>query len=244
MSDQNSIDGRVFVITGGARGMGAEMARRLVVRGARVVVGDLRADEGARLAEEIGSACTYVTHDVTDPEGWNGIGEAVDALGRFDGIVNNAGIFDPRIIDETDVEFFNKTVAVNQLGTFLGIRFAAERAGARQLSVVNMSSVSGLRGNGGIAYVGAKWAVRGMTKMAAKELGPKGVRVNSVHPGLIDTSMMEAIPADRLEERTATIPLGRRGQPEDVVDVVIFLLSDGSRYMTGAELTVDGGLTV
>ncbi|MES1923751.1 SDR family NAD(P)-dependent oxidoreductase [Salinisphaera sp. T31B1] len=244
MVDENNWPDRTVVVTGGARGQGAALAAKLVARGCRVVVGDVREDEGRALAERLGAQCEFVVLDVADPDSWQALKTVVARTGRLDGLVNNAGIFDPRPILDTDVALFQRHVAVNQLGTFLGLKFAAELADGADLSVVNISSISGLRGTGGAAYTSTKWAVRGMTKMAAAELAEHGIRVNSVHPGLIDTKMIEAIDPDRLARRTAQIPMQRRGSEDEVVDVVLFLLSPASRYVNGAEIAVDGGLSV
>lgn len=244
MFDPTEFSEKTVVVTGGARGQGAALARRLVKLGSRVIVGDVREAEGRALAEELGPCGEFAMLDVTDPSSWDALSNHIGSNGQLDGLVNNAGVFDPRTIAQTDAAFFQRHTEVNQLGTFLGIKFATAFARGTDLSIVNVSSISGLRGHGGIAYVGTKWAVRGMTKMAANELAGEGIRVNSVHPGLIDTRMMDAIDPERLAQRTAMIPMGRRGDENEVVDVVVFLLSSASRYMTGAELAVDGGLSV
>lgn len=244
MSDHRDWQDRTIVITGGARGQGAALAVKLVARGCRVIVGDVREDEGRALADRLGARCEFVVLDVADPASWQTLKAPVARAGRLDGLVNNAGIFDPRAILDTDVDLFQRHMAVNQLGTFLGLKFAAELADGADLSVVNISSISGLRGTGGVAYTGTKWAVRGMTKMAAAELAEHGIRVNSVHPGLIDTKMIDAIDPQKLARRTQQIPMRRRGSEDEVVDVVLFLLSSASRYVNGAEIAVDGGLSV
>ena len=145
---------------------------------------------------------------------------------------------------DTTPEDFDLQYKVNQFGTYLGVKFAEAAMGPDGGSIVNISSLAGLRASKGIAYVGTKWAVRGMTKTAARELGPRGIRVNSVHPGIILTPMLDAWSDEDLKTRTAQVPLGRAGMPEDVVHMVLFLLSDFSLYISGAEIAIDGGLSV
>lgn len=243
MADSEQIRDTI-VVTGGARGQGAALARKLVAAGRAVIIGDVLTAEGETLDAELGELCEFVRLDVSDENDWARLAAHFDNERRLVGLVNNAGVFDPKPIAETGVALFEQHLAVNQTGTFLGIRFAAGLASGQDVAIVNISSISGLRGTGGIAYTGTKWAVRGMTKMAAAELGPRHIRVNSVHPGLIDTQMLDAIDGERLARRTTEIPLRRRGNEDDVVDVVMFLLSPASRYVNGAEIAVDGGLAV
>jgi 3alpha(or 20beta)-hydroxysteroid dehydrogenase len=158
--------------------------------------------------------------------------------------VNNAGLYRPETIPDTTPEDFDLQYKVNQFGTYLGVKFAEAAMGPDGGSIVNISSLAGLRASKGIAYVGTKWAVRGMTKTAARELGPRGIRVNSVHPGIILTPMLDAWSDEDLKTRTAQVPLGRAGMPEDVVHMVLFLLSDFSLYISGGEIAIDGGLSV
>jgi 3alpha(or 20beta)-hydroxysteroid dehydrogenase len=238
-------DGRVALVTGGARGQGAEHARRLAAAGAKVVVADVLAEEGSALASQLGDQALFVPLDVSSESEWS---EAVRATVAFGGgldfLVNNAAIAAFQSIAETTLESFSRHQKVNELGVFLGMRHAArlmrERGGG---SIVNVSSLGGLRAGGNdIAYVSSKWAVRGMTKSAAKELGPFGIRVNSIHPGLVLTPMVGAVEPHVIEQRKARIPLGRVGTCEDMSNLVLFLLSDAASYITGAEIVIDGGL--
>jgi 3alpha(or 20beta)-hydroxysteroid dehydrogenase len=238
-------DGRVALVTGGARGQGAEHARRLAAAGAKVVVADVLAEEGSALASQLGDQALFVPLDVSSESEWS---EAVRATVAFGGgldfLVNNAATAAFQSIAETTLESFSRHQNVNELGVFLGMRHAArlmrERGGG---SIVNVSSLGGLRAGGNdIAYVSSKWAVRGMTKSAAKELGPFGIRVNSIHPGLVLTPMVGAVEPHVIEQRKARIPLGRVGTCEDMSNLVLFLLSDAASYITGAEIVIDGGL--
>jgi 3alpha(or 20beta)-hydroxysteroid dehydrogenase len=237
---------KIILVTGAAGGQGAEEARRLIDEGARVVIADVRDEQGRALASELGSQADYRRLDVSDTSSWEKIIAHCDGLGGLNGLVNNAGIYQPRSIPDTDAALTEAHFRVNQLGTVLGMKYAAplmQKAGGG--SIVNISSTAGLQGiPNAIAYVGTKWAVRGMTKAAALELAPLNIRVNSVHPGLIDTTMLSSRPREDLEKRAALIPLRRMGTVEDVANIVLFLLSDESAYMTGAELSVDGGLSL
>ncbi|MCB4824018.1 glucose 1-dehydrogenase [Roseicella aerolata] len=238
--------GKVVLISGGARGQGAAEARLLVAEGAKVVLGDLLEAEGRALAAELGSAAQFVHQDVTKEEDWARAVAAAEAMGGLHGMVNNAGIYVPRPLMQTDAELFERHMRVNQLGCFLGMQAvvpAMERAGGG--SIVNISSTAGLRGSpGALAYCATKWALRGMTKAAAVDLAPRGIRVNSVHPGPIETDMVKVWTNEQRAVRLSQIPIGRIGQAEDVARVVLFLLSEESAYMTGAELAVDGGASL
>ncbi len=239
------LDGKVALITGGARGQGAAEAERFVAEGATVVISDVLDDEGRTTAERIGDACRYEHHDVTDEAGWEAlVADIVAAHGRLDVLVNNAGIFRVQPLGETSLDDWNHMVAVNQTGVFLGMRaVAGTMTAARSGSIVNISSVAGLNGVGmAFTYSAIKWAVRGMTKSAAQDLSRSGVRVNSVHPGYIDTDMLQAIDPDRGSLERG-VPLGRLATAEEVSEVVLFLASDESSYCTGHEFVVDGGLT-
>ncbi len=238
--------GKVVLISGGARGQGAAEARMLVAEGARVVIGDLREDEGRKLAGELGGAAVFVRHDVTDEADWGRAVAAAEGFGGLHGLVNNAGIYIPRTLMETDAALFEQHVRVNQLGCFLGMKAvvgAMERSGGG--SIVNISSVAGLRGSpGAFAYSATKWALRGMTKAAAIDLAPRRIRVNSVHPGPIDTEMLKIRSEEVNLQRTQQVPMKRMGTSEEVARLVLFLLSDESVYVTGAEVTIDGGVSL
>ncbi|GDY29767.1 glucose 1-dehydrogenase [Gandjariella thermophila] len=244
------LSGKVALITGAARGQGAAMARGYVAEGARVVLADIADDAGKQLADELGDAARYQHLDVASEEDWAAaVRVTTDAFGRLDVLVNNAGILHFSSIVETTLADYERIIRVNQTGTFLGIRAAVpamtEAGGG---SIINLSSVEGLGGMPLLlAYTASKFAIRGMTKSAAMELGRHGIRVNSVHPGMIDTQMVRdaAGGGDDLDLSPIGqyIPLGRIGQPEDVAGVVVFLGSDESRYCTGAEFVADGGVT-
>ena len=242
------LDGRVALVTGAARGIGAATAGLIVEEGGAVVVADVLDEEGELTAKSLGEAATFVHLDVSDEQQWT---EAVALVERERGalhaLVNNAAILRFGGIEQTSVEDFLQVIRVNQVGCFLGMRAAIpalRRAGGG--AIVNVSSIDGMRGSANqIAYNASKFAVRGMTKVAAMELGADNIRVNSVHPGGIDTPMvrgqgLESFDLDRLFRR---IPLGRAGRPEDVARVIAFLMSDDSAFCTGAEFVVDGGAT-
>lgn len=234
------VDGKVALISGGARGMGAEHARALIAEGAKVVLGDILDDEGKALAEQLGDAARYVHLDVTSAEEWDAaVATAVNEFGSLNVLVNNAGIVALGKIGEFDMAKWQKVIDVNLTGTFLGMQAsvgAMKAAGGG--SIINVSSIEGMRGAVMVhPYVASKWAVRGLSKSAALELGPHQIRVNSIHPGFIRTPMTKFFPDDML-----TIPLGRPGQSDEVSTFVVFLASDESRYATGAEFVMDGGL--
>jgi len=231
---------KVALISGGARGMGAEHARALVAEGAKVVIGDILDEEGKALADEIGDAARYVHLDVTSAEEWDAaVATAVSEFGKLNVLVNNAGIVALGQIGKFDMAKWQKVIDVNLTGTFLGMQASVEAmktAGGG--SIINVSSIEGMRGAVMVhPYVASKWAVRGLTKSAALELASDQIRVNSIHPGFIRTPMTKHFPDNMLK-----IPLGRPGQPDEVATFVVFLASDESRYSTGAEFVVDGGL--
>lgn len=240
------LDGKVILISGGARGQGAAEARLCVTEGARVVIGDLLVAEGEKLAAELGAAAVFVRQDVTLEADWAAAVRAAEALGGLHGLVNNAGIYQPGTLMATDTELFERHMRINQLGCFLGMQAvvpAMERAGSG--SIVNISSVAGLRGSpGSIAYSATKWALRGMTKSAAIDLAPRKIRVNSVHPGPIDTEMLNVRTPAQKVQRLESVPMRRMGTADEVANLVLFLLSDESGYITGAEVAIDGGATL
>jgi 3alpha(or 20beta)-hydroxysteroid dehydrogenase len=234
------VDGKVALISGGARGMGASHARALVAEGAKVVVGDILDDEGKALADDLGDAVRYVHLDVTQPDQWQaGVSTAVQEYGKLNVLVNNAGIINGSPLQKFDLDKWRQIIDVNLTGTFLGMRAAVEpMIAARGGSIINVSSIEGLRGAPWAhGYVASKWAVRGLAKSAALELAPHNIRVNSIHPGLIRTPMTANIPDDMV-----TIPLGRPADPSEVSTFVLFLASDESSYATGTEFVMDGGL--
>lgn len=236
-------DSGTFLISGGARGLGAAQARRLVAEGARVLIADVLQTEGQALATQLGPRCVFQPLDVTSPPQWAAAVQAAEKLGPLTGLVNNAGVYRPVPLGEMTLEEFDRHVRVNQVGVFLGMQAVApalERSGGG--SIVNISSTVALRSApNAIAYTATKWAVRGMTKAAALELVGKGIRVNSVHPGPIDTDMLLVRSAADNDKRTQQVPMKRLGTADEVAGLVLFLLSDESRYMTGSELAIDGG---
>jgi 3alpha(or 20beta)-hydroxysteroid dehydrogenase len=237
---------KVVIISGGARGQGAAEARLLVAEGAKVVIGDVLEAEGRRLADELGSSAAFLRHDVAEESDWAKAVDAAVAMGGLHGMVNNAGIYIPRPVLETDAALFERHMRINQLGCFLGMKAVAgamERSGGG--SIVNISSVAGLRGSpGAIAYSATKWALRGMTKAAAIDFAPRGIRVNSVHPGPIDTEMLHVRTPEQNRSRLQLVPMKRMGTAEEVAKLVLFLLSEESAYITGAEVAIDGGASL
>ncbi len=234
--------GKVALITGAARGMGAAHARRFVAEGAKVVLGDILDGEGAALAAELGSAARYIRLDVTKPDDWAAaVALCVGDFGGLHILVNNAGIFGGAAIVEHPLDLWQRMIDINLTGVFLGIRAATTAlVGSGSGSIINISSVAGLRGApGGSAYVASKFGVRGLTKAVAAELAPFGVRCNSVHPGIIDTPMAEG-----LNTQGYDYPLGRMARSEEVTNIVLYLASDEASYSTGSEFVVDGGLTM
>jgi 3alpha(or 20beta)-hydroxysteroid dehydrogenase len=235
------LDGKVALISGAASGMGSATVRRFVAEGATVIAGDVNEAGVRALADELGAACTGVLLDVADEASWDA---AIN--GRLDVLVNNAGILRRTPIATGELEVFEQVLRVNQTGVYLGMRAAACAMRGGGGSIVNVSSIDGMVGMASLAgYVGSKWAVRGMTKVAAVELGPLGIRCNSIHPGYIDTPMLTV--GGRMTNETKLslarqVPAGALGSPDDIAAACVFLASDASRYCNGAELVIDGGL--
>lgn len=238
------LSGKVAIITGAARGQGAAEARLFAELGARVVLTDLLAEEGERVAESIGAAARFVRHDVGNENDWRAVVDtAVREFGRVDTLVNNAAVCKVVPLAEQDTAGFEQMLRVNLIGAFLGMQAVTEpMKAAGGGSIVNISSQAGVQGLAGYtAYGASKWGLRGMSKVAAIELGPLGIRVNTVYPGMIDTPMIAHLAVERGLGGHPGAPLTRVGTPEEVADVVAFLASDASSYITGADLTVDGG---
>jgi 3alpha(or 20beta)-hydroxysteroid dehydrogenase len=230
------LDGKVAIITGGARGQGASEARLFTDEGATVYITDVLVDDGAKTAADIG--CSFLSHDVTQPTGWQ---QVIDR-GRIDVLINNAGILYWEPMTTTPLDVWERVIAVNQTGVFLGMQAVAPAMKEQKSgSIINISSIGGMRGGSPcFAYAATKWAVRGMTKGAAQELGPYNIRVNSIHPGIIDTPMLADKP---IADMAARVPLGRYASPDEVAKLALWLASDDSAYASGAEFILDGGQT-
>ena len=238
------LEGKVALITGAARGQGEAEARRFVAEGAKVLLTDVLDEQGEEVAASLGEAAAYRHLDVTSEDEWiAAVADAEERFGPVSVLVNNAGILDFAPVHKQDIARFRLVLEVNLVGTMIGMKTVApsmKRAGGG--SIINISSNAGILGiPTASAYVASKWAVRGLSKTAALDLGRIGVRVNSVHPGGIDTPMV----AFGTEESAwaKALPMGRMGKPEEVANVVTFLASDEASYVTGAEWSVDGGAT-
>ncbi|MFJ9317502.1 glucose 1-dehydrogenase [Pimelobacter simplex] len=241
------LDSKVAIVTGGAMGQGEAIVRAYVAEGAKVVIADVAKEQGQALADELGAAAHFAHHDVSDEASWATLVEDANTrFGPVNVLANNAGILRFGDIERMPADEVELVWRVNQLGVFLGMqavsRTMRKNGGG---SIINASSVEGLAGMPSCtAYAATKWAIRGMTKCAAMELGPKGVRVNSVHPGMIDTPMTRVHGGDAAMEYGASkVPLRRVGVPDDIAPVYVFLASDESSYINGAEIAVDGGVT-
>lgn len=247
------LDNKIALVSGGARGMGQSHCRLFAAEGAKVMVADVLDDEGAAVAADIGPNAVYQHLDVTSEQDWDAAMEAVmENFGRLDVLVNNAGIAESAPLADLTLDSYRRVTEVNQTGVFLGMRAVvrpmSESGGG---SIINISSIDGLVGmNNLTSYIASKWAVRGMTKTAAMELAPLGIRVNSIHPGFIRTHMgssSERSPEEvheHLEEYSARMaPMGRAGGPEEISRLALFLASDESSYSTGSEFISDGGFT-
>lgn len=240
--------GKVALITGAARGQGEAEARLFVAEGARVVLGDVLDDDGRRVADALGSHALYLHHDVSSEESWQlFVATATERFGAPDVLVNNAGILRIGPIAAMPLAEYRRVIEVNQFGCFLGMQavipaMAAKGGGA----IVNIASTCGLQGTAGLAaYVSSKFAIRGMTKTAAIELGPLKIRVNAICPGGIDTSMGRGDDFGGTVDTPdffAGLPIPRIGRPEEVARAAVFLASDEASYCTGSELLVDGGM--
>ncbi len=244
----NNLEGKVALITGAARGQGAAEARLFAARGAKVVITDVLDKEGQQVAAEIGDAAHYIHMDVTDENAWAAaVKETVERFGKLNVLINNAGIVQVKALVDCSVADYMKVIEINQLGVFLGMRtVAGPMKDAGGGSIINISSIDGLIGmTGGAAYCASKFAVRGMTKVAAMELGPDNIRVNSIHPGGVLTPMVTQTGMDEstMNSIFGKVPLGRVGQPEEMATLAAYLASDDSSYSTGSEFIADGGLT-
>ena len=239
------LKGKVAIITGGSRGMGASHAKRFIKEGAKVVFTDILVEEGEALARELGENARFIKHDVTKLADWEHVvSETEAAFGPVTVLVNNAGISFSNSIEEMTEEQYMKVIQINQVSVFLGMKSVIpSMKKANGGSIVNISSMNGIIGfPGSAAYDSSKFAVRGMTKSAALELSPFGIRVNSVHPGVIETPMVAInVPEEIKEELKKNVPLARLAKPEEVTNLVLYLASDEASYSTGSEFIVDGG---
>ncbi|MFH4906246.1 glucose 1-dehydrogenase [Staphylococcus cohnii] len=236
---------KVVVITGGAQGMGELHAKKAIAEGAKIVITDINDELGQKTANSLGDDVLFIKHDVSKEADWNHvIQEVMNKWNRIDVLVNNAGITYNKTIDQISLEDYMKIVNINQVSVFLGIKTVSKiMKSQKQGSIINISSMNGLVG-GAIGYTDTKFAVRGMTKAAAKELSPHNIRVNSVHPGVIKTPMLEQDDVkEAVKEFEKTIPMRRVAQPEEVSNLVCFLGSDDASYSTGSEFVIDGGIT-
>ena len=240
--------GKVALITGAAQGQGEAIARLFVAQGARVLVTDVLIEAGSDVATSLGEGAAWHPLEVTDPDQWSAaVAYCLTTFGRLDVLVNNAGIGIPpvRIEDET-FDGHRRILDINLTGVWHGIRAVVPTMTAQQTgSIVNTSSIDGLVGTAGMAsYVASKFAVTGITRTTALEVGRRGIRVNSVHPGVIDSPMVANAPAEiraRIDRLMAHQPIPRTGRPEEVANAVLFFASDESSYCTGSSLVVDGG---
>ena len=239
------LENKVAIITGAAQGMGAAHAKLFVEQGAKVVLTDLNEEKGQAFAAELGENAIFVKQNVTSEEDWsNVVAAAEEKFGPVNVLVNNAGITMAKSMLDISVEEYRRIVDINQTSVFIGMKTVApSMAKSAGGSIVNISSMNGLVA-GAVGYTDTKFAVRGMTKAAAMNLAPMGIRVNSVHPGVIATPMVvQEDTKAAVEAFSAHIPLKRVAQPEEVSNLVLFLASDESSYSTGSEFVIDGGLT-
>lgn len=243
MSD---FQGKLVIVTGGARGQGEAEVRLFASKGAAVIIADVLVDEGETLAAELtkeGKDARFIRLDVTDPASWAAVIDLAKSWkGRLDVLVNNAGIINRTLVETTSLEAWERVLRVNLTGSFLGIQAAsalmAESGGG---AIVNISSNSGYSGHYDPAYTASKWGLRGLTKSAAMELAPKNIRVNAVCPGLVVTGLNASSP--HLKPMIGITPLKRAGKPEEIADLVFFLSSDASSFITGEDFVIDGGFT-
>jgi 3alpha(or 20beta)-hydroxysteroid dehydrogenase len=245
----NRLKNKVAIVTGAAQGMGETHVRLMASQGAKIVMTDVNEKDGQRIADELGGGVVFCRQEVSDPEGWKRVlALAEKTFGPVNVLVNNAGIIGA-IASTAEIELteYRRVCDVNQVGVFLGMQAVIPgMVAAGGGSIVNISSISGIVaivGSPNLAYVGSKFAVRGMTKHVAVEYGPQGIRCNSVHPGYVLTPMMVAATDEEGGGAAAAIPLRRMAQPEEISELVVFLASDESRFITGAEHIIDGGMT-
>ena len=240
------LDGLVAIVTGAARGQGTAEARLFVAEGAKVILTDVLSEKGAEIANEMGPNAKFLCHDVGSAEGWDEVvAEALSTFGRIDILVNNAAIVRPLRLEATEPSDYDDMYRVNQFGVYLGMRAVIEpmkRQGGG--SIINISSVAGLTGTSSLfAYCATKWAVRGMTRSAAKELARYQIRVNGIFPGVIDTPMNDGNSDKMNQGMIQATPLRRMGEVDEIAQAVLYFASPSSAFTTGAELAIDGGLS-
>ena len=238
--------GKLVIVTGGARGQGEAEIRLFASKGAAVIIADVLVDEGEALAAELtkeGKEARFIRLDVTDPASWAAVIDLSKSWkGRLDVLVNNAGIINRTLVETTSLEAWERVLRVNLTGSFLGIQAASPLMGETGGgAIVNISSNSGYSGHYDPAYTASKWGLRGLTKSAAMELAPKNIRVNAVCPGLVVTGLNASSP--HLKPMIGITPLKRAGKPEEIADLVFFLSSDASSFITGEDFVIDGGFT-
>lgn len=239
------LENKVIIVTGAAQGMGKTHVEKLLAEGARVAITDINKELGEQVSKALGENTIFIQHDVVNESDWqNVVNIVMNKWGHIDVLINNAGITYNTPLEELSLENYMKIVNVNQVSVFLGMKTVASIMKAQKNgSIINVSSMNGLVG-GAIGYTDTKFAVRGMTKAASRELSPHNIRVNSVHPGVIQTSMLEQEGVkEQVEQFKTTIPMGRVAQTEEVSNMIIFLSSEESSYSTGSEFVIEGGLT-
>ena len=241
------LDTKIAIVTGGSQGQGEEIVRQFVAEGAKVVIADIADDLGQALADSLGDNAVFIHHDVSSPESWQAVVELADTtFGPVNVLANNAGILRFGEVDKMPIEEAQLIWDVNLKGCFLGMQAVVptmKKNGGG--SIINASSIEGLGGMGSVvAYCGSKWAIRGMTKAASHELAKRNIRVNSVHPGMINTPMTQAHGGDlAMEFGASKVPMRRVGVPDDIAPTYVFLASEEAKYITGAEIAIDGGVT-
>jgi len=242
----NRLENKVALITGGANGMGASHVKRFVAEGAKVYFTDLSEEAGKNLQKEIGEQTVFIRQDVSSETDWKAVMETIGKTdGKLDILLNNAGIAPSGLIEELSLEEYIKVININQVSIFLSLKYGLpllKKSGSA--SVINISSIAGLKGisAGNAAYSSSKYAVRGLTQVAAIEFAAFNIRVNSIHPGFVKTPMLDAVPADVLEQMIKSIPLNRLAVSEELSNVILFLAGDEASYCTAGEYVVDGGL--
>lgn len=245
--DMGRLAGKVAIITGGARGQGEAEARLFAAQGAQVVITDVLTEQGDAVAKDIGDQALFIHHDVAVEEQWAQVIErTLSVFGRVDVLVNNAAVSRPLKLEETSTEVYRAIIDVNQVGVFLGMRAVLEPM--KQVGggvIINVASVAGLQGTSTLfAYTASKWAVRGMSKSAALELARYNIRVNVINPGVIDTPINYDNPDKMNQVLVQTTPLRRMGDASEIAEAALFIASDSARFATGADFTIDGGMSI